>query len=299
MDIKIGINPNTWTLDDVPDLRNFSTLEQCLTETKASGYAGTELGGIFPKTSAELRPLLARHDLQLVGGWHDGRIFEREVEEEFELALPHLTLLRDGGACIVYADCSGDSFADRGKPLSARPRILDEDWRGYGRKVTALAERMAEFGVPMVFHHHIGTIVESDGDVDRLMANTGAAVGLLLDTGHSALAGGDPVALTRRHAKRVNHFHGKDVRKAVLEEAMREDWSFVDAVMAGVYTVPGDGAIDYATILRLLHDAGFEGWLVVEAEQDLRIANPLTYAQMGYRNLSALAEGAGFRIVKH
>lgn len=293
MNIKIGINPNSWTLDDVPELRNFSTLEQCLTETKASGYAGTELGGIFPKTSAELRPLLASHGLQLVGGWFDGRIFEREVEEEFELALPHLSLLRDGGACIVYADCSGDSFADRGKPLSSRPRILDEDWRDYGRKVTALAERMAEFGVPMAFHHHIGTIVESDDDVDRLMANTGEAVGLLLDTGHSALAGGDPVALTRRHAVRVNHFHGKDVRPAVLERAIREDWSFVAAVMAGVYTVPGDGAIDYATILRTLHDAGFEGWLVVEAEQDPEKANPLTYAKLGYKNLARFAKEAG------
>ena len=297
MTIRLGINPNTWTLDDVPELKNFSTLEQCLTETALAGYSGTELGGIFPKTADSLRDCLVRHQLRLVGGWYDGRILERSVEEEFTNALSHLNLLRDcGGSCIVYADCSRESFSDPKRPLSARPHLSEEDWPAYGAKVTALAERMAEFGVPMAFHHQIGTVVESDDDVDQLMRNTGQAVGLLLDTGHSALAGGDPLSLTRRHARRVNHFHGKDVRGDILRRAIAEDWSFVDAVMAGVYTVPGDGDIDYATILRTLADASYQGWLVVEAEQDLRIAHPLTYAQLGYRNLARLAADAGFRI---
>jgi inosose dehydratase len=295
--VKLGINPNTWTLDDVPELKNFSTLDQCLTETKLAGYSGTELGGIFPKASAELRSLLDRYDLDLVSGWYEGRIYERDPHQEFEAALPHLTMLKEAGARnVVYADCSRESFSNPATPLSSRPRLMADEWNAYGNRVTTLAEKMAEFGVAMAFHHHIGTVVESDDDVDQLMANTGQAVGLLLDTGHSILAGGDPVQLTKRHAKRVNHFHGKDSRRDILKRAMAEDWSFVRAVMAGVYTVPGDGCIDYPTILSSLHDAGFDGWLIVEAEQDLRQAHPLTYAKLGFANLSRLATEAGFKI---
>jgi inosose dehydratase len=296
--VRLGINPNTWTLDDVPELKNFSTLDQCLAETKMSHYSGTEMGGIFPKTSAGLKQELGKHGLDLVSGWYEGRILERSPQQEFEAALPHLTMLKDMGcACVVYADCSRETFSNPRTPLSRRPRLAADEWKSYGSKVTALAEMMANFGVAMSFHHHIGTVVESDEDVDALMANSGVAVGLLLDTGHSILAGGDPVRLAKRHAKRINHFHGKDARPDVLETALRDDLSFVNAVMAGVFTVPGDGSIDYNTILRALHDEDYSGWLVVEAEQDLRKAHPLTYAKLGFANLSRLATAAGFTII--
>jgi inosose dehydratase len=180
--------------------------------------------------------------------------------------------------------------------MSSRPRLNADEWRSYGRKVTYLAEMMADLGMPMAFHHHIGTIVESDQDVDNLMRHTGPAVGLLLDTGHSILAGGDPVRLSENHANRIVHFHGKDTRAHVLERAIAEDWSFLTAVMANVYTVPGDGNIDYYPILRSLHDTGYKGWLIVEAEQDLRMANPLTYARLGYGNLSRMAADAGLAV---
>jgi inosose dehydratase len=293
MSVKIGINPITWTNDDVPELGGDTPLETCLAETREAGF----LGGKFPRQAAALAEVLSRHGLQLVSGWWDGRMLEREVEAEFEAVLPHLTLLRDVGAkVVVYADTSNGRHDGIWQPISNRPRLADEDWPAYGRKLTALAEQMAEFGVRMAFHHHMGTIVESDGEVDRLMASTGPAVGLLFDSGHSAFAGGDPVALATRHLARINHVHCKDVRPAVLARARAEDMSFMDAVLAGIFTVPGDGAIDYATILERLHGRGYEGWLVVEAEQDPAKAHPLTYARSGCANLTRLAREAGFTV---
>ena len=185
---------------------------------------------------------------------------------------------------------------DCSSPLSQRPRLAAEDWPAYGSKVTALAERMAAFGVRMAFHHHMGTIVQTDAEIDRLMANTGEAAGLLFDTGHCLFAGGDPAALLQRHIARVVHVHCKDVRRAVLDKALAEDASFMGAVLEGIFTVPGDGCIAFPPLLRCLREAGYAGWLVVEAEQDPRKAHPLTYARMGYRNLHAMAIEAGFEV---
>jgi len=155
---------------------------------------------------------------------------------------------------------------------------------------------MADFGVRMAFHHHMGTIVESDAEVGLLMRHTGEAVGLLYDTGHSAFSGGDPLQLVKDHVKRVVHVHCKDTRKQVLERARAEDMSFMGAVLEGIFTVPGDGCIDYAPILRTLAAGGYAGWLVVEAEQDPAKAHPLTYARMGHDNLRKLARDAGFAV---
>ncbi len=295
MAVQFGINPITWTNDDMPELGGDIPLETCLAETREAGYGGTELGGKFPRISAELSQILARHGLQLVSGWFDGRILERSVAEEFAAIEPHLTLLRDLGCkVVVYADTSGRHGFP---PISQRPKLADGDWPAYGRKVTELAERMAAFGVRMAFHHHMGTIVESEADIDRLMASTGEAAGLLFDSGHCLFSGGDPTALLARHIARVVHVHCKDVRRDVMDRALAEDMSFLDAVLAGVFTVPGDGCVAFPSLLRLLHDAGYADWLVVEAEQDPRKAHPLTYARMGYRNLRAMAEAAGFAIL--
>ena len=270
----IVINPITWTNDNVP-----------------------ELGGKFPRDSAVLGPILARYDLKLVGGWWDGRILERSVGEEFEALLPHLVLHRDLGARrIVYADTSRGRHGGIWDPISKRPALGDDEWAGYGRKVTALAERMAEFGVPMAFHHHMGTIVETDAEVGLLMRNTGEAVGLLYDTGHSAMSGGDPLAMLKANLDRVVHVHCKDTRQGIVAKARAEDMSFMGAVLEGIFTVPGDGSIDYLAILKVLYDSGYAGWLVVEAEQDPKKAQPLTYATMGFRNLVRIAKEAGFTV---
>jgi inosose dehydratase len=241
-----------------------------------------------------LGPILARFHLKLISGWFDGRILERGVADEFAAIEPHLTLLRDLGCkVVVYADTSGRQGCP---PISRRPKLADGDWPAYGRKVTQLAERMAAFGVRMAFHHHMGTVVETDQEVDKLMANTGSAVGLLFDSGHSAFSGGDPIALATRHAKRVVHVHCKDSRKPILDKARATDESFLRAVLDGIFTVPGDGQVDFLTILKVFHDAGYAGWLVVEAEQDPAKAHPLTYAKMGYESLKKTATQAGFQI---
>ncbi len=299
MAVEIGINPITWTNDDMPELGGDIPLETCLAETRLAGYRGTELGGKFPRTSKELGPILARHNLKLVSGWYDGRMLEREVSAEFDAIAPHLTLLRDLGAKhVVYADTSRRAEGDLFQPASRRPQLADGDWRDYGKKLTALAERMAAFGVDMAFHHHMGTIVQTDAEIDQMMANTGEAVGLLYDTGHCLYAGGDPDALLRRHITRVVHVHCKDARRAVLERALAEDMSFMAAVLEGIFTVPGDGCIDFPLLLRRLSEHGYEGWLVVEAEQDPRKAHPLTYARMGYANLTKMARDAGFFVLE-
>jgi inosose dehydratase len=295
--VEIGINPITWTNDDMPDLGADIPLETCLAETREAGYGGTELGGKFPRQADELRPILSRHRLKLISGWYDGRIFEREVAAEFAAIEPHLTLLRDFGCkVVVYADTSGRRHDGGFPPVSQRPALSDADWPTYGRKVTALAERMAAFGVRMAFHHHMGTIVQSDADIDQLMAGTGEAAGLLFDTGHCKFGGGDPAALLERHIARVVHVHCKDVRRAVLDRALAEDMSFMGAVLEGVFTVPGDGCIAFTPLLRRLCEAGYASWLVVEAEQDPRKAHPLTFARLGYRNLRAMAIAAGLEV---
>jgi inosose dehydratase len=298
MAVEIGINPITWTNDDVPELGGDIPLETCLAETRQAGYSGIELGGKFPRTSAQLGPILQRHGLKLISGWYDGRICKREVAAEFAAIEPHLTLLRDLGCeVVVYADTSRGRHDGIFQPASQRPVLADAEWRDYGRKVTALAERMAAFGVRMAFHHHMGTIVQTDAEIDRLMATTGEAAGLLYDTGHCLFAGGDPVALLDHHVARVVHVHCKDVRRDMLTKALANDTSFMDAVLQGIFTVPGDGCIDYAPLLHHLADYGYRGWLVVEAEQDPRKAHPLTYATMGHSNLRSMAIAAGFEVI--
>jgi inosose dehydratase len=299
MSVRLGINPITWTNDDVPTLGGDTPLETCLSETREAGFSGTELGGKFPRQSAVLGSILESHGLLLVSGWYDGRILERDVEAEFEAILPHLTLLRDLGARhVVYADTSRGRHDAIFRPISERPRLDDTEWAAYGRKITTLAERMAAFGIGMAFHPQRGTIVETDGEIDRLMASTGEAVGLLYDTGHCLFSGGDPAALVTRHTGRIVHVHCKDARREVLERARREDMSFMGAVMEGIFTVPGDGMLDYRRLLAPLAERGYSGWLVVEAEQDPAKAHPLTYATMGCRNLDRAARAAGFEVIE-
>jgi inosose dehydratase len=297
MSIRIGINPITWTNDDDPRLGGDTPLEVCLAETRQAGYHGTECGGKFPRDSKTLSAVLDKYKLDLISGWYDGRMAEREVDEEFAAVLPHLTLLRDCGAKkVVYADTSLGRHGAIWQPISQRPQLPTGDWISYGKKLTALAEKMSDFGVGMAFHHHMGTIVETDHEVDLLMKHTGNAVGLLFDTGHCLFSGGDPESLLARHIGRVVHFHCKDVRAPILAKARANDMSFMDAVLEGIFTVPGDGAVNYVTLLRMLEKQGYAGWLVVEAEQDPAKANPLKYATMGCSSLTAMAKTAGFTI---
>ena len=294
MSIRLGINPITWSNDDLPELGGETPLETCLAETRQAGYAGIELGNKFPRESAELRPILARHRLALVSGWYSGRLLERSAADEIRAVAAHLRLLSDMGcAVMVFAETTGGVAGERGTPVTRRPRLTEAQWPVFAERLTAVADHLAERGVRMAYHHHMGTVVETEAEIDRLMSSTGESVGLLLDTGHLTYAGADPAAVTKRHIARINHVHCKDVRPSVLAAMRKGDRSFLDAVVEGVFTVPGDGAVDFAAVLDVLKAARYQGWLVVEAEQDPAKAHPLTYARMGYDNLSRAASAAG------
>lgn len=288
---RIGINPLTWSNDDMPELGAEIPLERCLREGRAAGYAGFELGHKFPRDSAQLAPLLREHDLELVSGWYSMRLCERSVEEELAAVQAHLKLLREMGCSVmVCAEVSHCIHGDRQRPLSRRPVMESEDFTRFARRLGEFARYLAAEGVGLAYHHHMGTVIERESEIRELMAATPPEVGLLLDTGHLTYAGGDPVAMARDYAQRIVHVHCKDVRQPVLEAALAGDSSFLDAVLAGVFTVPGDGCIDFAAVLSQLSDT-YAGWVVVEAEQDPAVAEPLEYARLGYRHLAGILCG--------
>ena len=294
MTVKIGINPLTWTNDDMPELGGATPLETCLAEAWEAGYEGIEMGHKFPRTAAELRPILDRHGLALVSGWYGANLMERTAEEEIAAVGKHLALMAGMGCPVmVFAEVGGSTHGDREAPISTRPRLSDDDWAPYGERLTRVGEHLAARGVAMAYHHHMGTVIETEAEIDRLMACTGEAVGLLLDTGHLSFSGADPAAVAARHGRRINHVHCKDVRAAVLEKARGGDMSFLNAVLEGVFTVPGDGAVDFTKVLAALRPFSYSGWLVVEAEQDPAKAHPLTYARMGHDGITRALAAAG------
>jgi inosose dehydratase len=292
MTVRIGINPLTWSNDDLPSLGAENSLETCLAQARAAGYAGVELGNKFPRDAAKLRPILQAHGLALVSGWYSGRLLERDVDAEWSAMRAHFELLHALDCKVmVFAEVSRCTHGDQLAPISQRPHLPKGEWSRFGQRMTALAERMQSEGLHMAYHHHMGTVVQSAQDIDDLMAHTGDAVGLLLDTGHLTYAGDDPAQVATRYARRIVHVHCKDVRREVLAHCRNRDSSFLNAVLEGVFTVPGDGMVDYRSVLAPIARSGYQGWLVVEAEQDPAVAPPMKYATMGYQNLSAVAAG--------
>lgn len=286
---RLGINPLTWTNDDMPELGAEIPLEQCLREAREAGFAGVELGNKFPRNAAALSPLLAAHGLSLVSGWYGSRLLERDAETEMREAEPHIALLRAMGCTVmVHAEVTGSVHGQRGIPLSRRPVLDAAAWQLLAPRLAEMGRRLADRGLALAYHHHMGTVIETEAEIDRLMAMTGNEVGLLLDAGHLTFAGGDPAAVARRHVGRIVHVHCKDVRRDVAAMAKARDLSFLDAVLAGVFTVPGDGCVDWVATLSPVAVSGYTGWLVVEAEQDPAKAHPLTYARKGHDTLASL-----------
>ena len=290
-EVRIGINPLSWMNDDLPSLGGETPIELALTEGRAIGYEGFELGNKFPREPEALKTLLAQYDLALVSGWYSGRLARRSVEEEIASVDAHLELLaRNGSTVMVYGEVA-DSIQGAPQPLYQRPRFFSEaQWDAYAARVDEFARYTLSRGVRLAYHHHMGAYVETPADVDNLMSRTSDAVGLLFDAGHITFAGGDPVAVLDKHIGRVCHVHCKDVRPAVMKLARNCNWSFLDAVIAGAFTVPGDGAVDFPAIIERLKRHGYRGWLVVEAEQDPVIAQSYAYAEKGYQTLRSLVD---------
>jgi len=297
MTVKLGTNPIAWSNDDLPELGGDTLLETCLRETREAGFTGTEMGNKFPKQPDALKAKLAEYRLEFVSGWYSAELRTRTVEEEIRAMQPHLDLLAACGCKVmVFAETSGTVQGRRDVPVSDRPIMSEDEWPVYLDRIAKLSEYMAGKAVNLAFHHHMGTVIEKAAEVDRLLSGTPDTVGLLFDTGHFTFAGDDPAAVSRKWAKRINHVHTKDVRPDVLKRALAERWSFLDSVINGVYTVPGDGCIDFEAALRPVAEAGYSSWIICEAEQDPAKAHPLTYARKGYAHLRATVEKLGLTV---
>jgi inosose dehydratase len=293
--VRIGVNPLSWMNDDLPSLGGETPLETALAEGREIGYEGFELGNKFPKDGPGLKAKLDEFGLACVSGWYSGFLGEDTVDKETERCRAHMEKLRYNGVkVVVYGECAGTIQGRMDKALSHRPQFRgDAEWEAYSGRLNAFGSHLQRtYGITLAYHHHTGAYVESPGDVDRLMQLTDpAAVGLLFDTGHAYFGGAHhPAELLKRHVGRVVHVHCKDVRAPLIEQARNEDWSFLRGVLAGVFTVPGDGAIDFHAVLGTLHGAGYRGWLVVEAEQDPAVAPSYAYASKGYRTLRSIVD---------
>jgi len=290
MRVRLGANPIIWSNDDLRELGADITLETCLGQARDIGFEGMELGHKFPRDARELGAVLGRFGLACVSGWYSSELLVWGAREERVRLRPHLELLKALGCpVLVFAEVSGAVHGEQRRPLSERPVLTARDWRELGKRLTEVAALTAQEGVRLAYHHHMGTVVQSEEDIDALMQSSGPEVGLLLDTGHAAFAGADPVSLARRYADRICHVHAKDVRAAVAARARAGNWSFLRAVLEGVFTVPGDGSVAFEGVFGALPD--YCGWVVLEAEQDPKLADPLTYATLGYRNLKRLVAG--------
>jgi myo-inosose-2 dehydratase len=296
--IRLGINPIGWTNDDVRWLGDDIPLDVCLAEARAAGYTGIELGRKFPRQATALKKALGRHDLVLVSGWYSARLLERSAKDEIIAMRQHLRLLKALGCTVlVFAETSGDTVPLVSKPLSERPRVAAAArWRELGRRMTEVGDYLQDQGIRLALHHHMGTPVQTAEDVDALFDHCGPSVGLLVDTGHLTFAGGEPVKMIRNHGARLAHVHAKDVRRGAFLQALELDLSFTESVLCGIFTAPGDGIVDFGAVMKELRKLDYGGWIVHEAEQDPRVANPLIYAKLGNAHLREACAEAGLKI---
>lgn len=290
--IRIGANPICWSNDDLWEIGGDITVEQCLTEARDAGIEGMEKGHKLPEDGPALKALLASYGLDFVSGWYSTFLLERNADAEFAAAQNDLKWRKEAGAkVLIVCECTRTVHGTQSAPLSTRPILTDAEWAVFLPRMTRFAELVKGYGLQLVYHHHMGTVVQTPEEVDRFMAGTGPAVNLLLDTGHMTWGGGDAVAMAKKYADRIGHVHTKDVRAPIAEKALKEDWSFLNAVLEGVYTVPGDGKIDFVGVFKALPT--YSGWVILEAEQDPVKANPKKYVTMGVANLKRFLKEAG------
>jgi inosose dehydratase len=295
--IKFGTNPIAWANDDDQTLGADIPTERILDEAgRLIGFDGIENGHRWPQNDPQaLKELLGRFGLTFISGWHSMNLLAHSVEAEKRAIQPHLDKLAHNGCKVCIACETSNSVQGLDQPLSTRPVLDAEDMRAFGARVEEIARYCADQGIDLVYHHHMGTVVQSPADIDAFMAATGPATKLLFDAGHCYFGGGDPAEVLAKHIGRVKHFHAKNVRPAVRKRVETEGWSFMDGVRGGVFTVPGDqeGAVDFGPLLEILQAAGYDGWIVIEAEQDPNVHNPLLYQTLGLHTLKRIARETG------
>ena len=297
MSVRIGISPIAWQNDDLPDLTVAYTMDQCLREAREIGFTGVERGRRMPEDTEALRSFLAAHDMALCGGWCSGNLLVNDVATEITAIRQQVEQFAALNApCIVYAECSNTVQGDIHTPVNHRPRLSKDEVMAYARKLSEVAKWSADQGVPLAYHHHMGAFIEAEEEVDWLMQGSSTDLHLLFDTGHLLFAGGDIMATLNRWGDRIKHVHFKDVRPDVVAEIRANNRSFLNAVIAGAFTVPGDGCIDFQAVTDALAAMNYQGWIVVEAEQDPAKAPPYTYSKMGFDHIVAVCASAKLTI---
>ena len=280
--VKLGIAPIAWTNDDMPDLGKENTFEQCVSEMALAGFTGSEVGNKYPKDPEVLKKALELRGVEICNQWFSSFLITKpfeEVEKEFRAQLAFLKAM---GAKVIGA--SEQSYSVQGQldtPIFGHKyEMNDQEWDTFCTGMNKLGKiAKEEYGIALTFHHHMGTVVQSLAEVDRMMENTDPEyVSLLFDTGHFTYCGEDQLEVVKKYVHRIKHVHLKDIRPEVVEQVKKENMSFLAGVRAGAFTIPGDGCINYDPIFKVLEEAGYEGYMVVEAEQDPAKANPLEYA---------------------
>ncbi len=295
---KLGMSPIAWWNDDLVELSDDVSLEECLRQSRTAGFTGMEMGRRFPSDPAVMLPILKKADVTLCGGWFSGKLVDGELEADKDRILPMIELFKAVDApCIVYGELARSIQGDRSKPLATKPRLSENEMKSYARKVTAFGEWCADQGMPLSYHHHMAAVVETEQELDLFMKHSGEGIPLLVDAGHMAFAGGDVLRVIDNHHARMTHVHTKDVRMDVINKLDRSKQSFLDAVALGAFTVPGDGSLDFRAIVQKCADYGYEGWFVVEAEQDPKKSPPEKMAEIGHKELMRVMKAAGYEVV--
>ncbi len=299
MKARLGIAPIAWWNDDLVELSGDISLQGCLAEAREAGFSGMETGRRFPMQASVLKPVLEQHGMRVCGGWFSGRLLDGDLEAEKDRIAEQMALFKAVDApCIVYGETAGTIQGDRNAPLSTKRRLSEQETRDYGRKMTAFGEWCAEQGMPISYHHHMAAPIETEAELDLLMKHSGEGLPLLFDAGHMAFAGGDVLRVIDKHHRRISHVHTKDIRRAVVDALDRERESFLDAVVKGAFTVPGDGSLDFEAIVGRLASHGYEGWFVVEAEQDPVKNPPLQMAKIGHKELLRVMAATGYEVIR-
>ena len=296
MKAKLGMSPIAWWNDDLPELSDDVSLEECLRQSRSAGFTGMEMGRRFPPDPKLMLPMLKAADVTLCGGWFSGTLVDDSLASNQQRIQPMIDLFKAVDApCIVYGEVGRSIQGDRSKPLATKPKLSDDEMKSYGRKVSAFAEWVEAQGMPLVYHHHMAAVVETEPELDLFMRHSG--ISLLFDAGHMAFAGGNVLRCIDTHHQRIRHVHTKDVRMDVVDGLDRSKESFLDAVVKGAFTVPGDGSLDFEAIVQKLSGYGYEGWFVVEAEQDPKASPPLKMAHIGHKELMRVMTAAGYTVV--
>lgn len=279
--IKLGIAAIAWTNDDMPELGSENSFEQCISEMALAGFTGTEIGNKYPKDPKALQEKLKLRNLEVASAWFSAFLTTRPYAETAEAFIQHRDFLWAMGAKVIVVAEQGHSIQGKmDTPLfKDKPQFTDAEWVKLTEGLEALGELAHEKDMEIVYHHHMGTGVQTTTEIDRLMKETDPTkVSLLFDTGHLVFSGENPLQIYKTYQNRIKHIHFKDIRDTVTQEVKAENNSFLSAVKQGAFTVPGDGVIDFKPIMSEIQNANYTGWIVVEAEQDPAVANPFEYA---------------------